>query len=147
MKDIPLYQKLGYLGTAPFILCAAGLLATRHDLLSNMFALIALGYGGMILSFLAGVHWAHALPKKNKRQMILAMIPTIICLALFVLPVILRVYSISLFLLAFGFLAMYVMDKRYLVADWLPGGYMVFRRKITLIVFFCLLVSIAAVSF
>lgn len=147
MRTLPFYQKLGYAGVLPFIICTIGLLIADQGVLRSVFILTQMAYGGMILSFLGGVHWSHALPKNNERQMILAMIPTIAGLFLFILPVVLQVYSLSLFGMALGFLMLYIMDKRYLNADQLPCGYIAFRRKITMIVFSCLAVSITSVSF
>lgn len=147
MKDLPFYQKLGYLGALPFVICTVGLLFAELGVLRNVFILTQMAYGGMILSFLGGVHWAHALPKKNDRQMMMAMVPTIFGLLLFILPVVLQVYSLSLFGMAIGFLALFILDKRHLNADQLPSGYIMFRRKITMIVFTCLAISIVSVSF
>lgn len=147
MKRLPFYQKLGYLGALPFILCTLGLLVFGDDYLRNFFMLTQMAYGGMILSFLGGIHWAHALPKDDKHQMGIAMLPTIFGLALFILPVILKVYTISLFGMAIGFLVLLVMDKRHLNADQLPSGYLMFRRKISLIVFICLALSVGLVTF
>ncbi len=146
MKDLPHYQKLGYVGILPFLICVIGLLVVEVPLLRNVFILTQMAYGGMILSFLGGVHWAHALPKKNERQMMMAMVPTIFGLLLFILPVVLQVYSLSLFGMAIGFLALFIMDKRYLNADQLPSGYILFRRKITMIVFTCLAASVTIVA-
>ncbi len=144
---MPYYQKLGYLGALPFILCVLGLVAFDHEYLRNFFILTQMAYGGMILSFLGGVHWAHALPRNDRHQMGLAMLPTICGLCLFILPVVLKVYTLSLFGMAIGFLALFIMDKRYLNGDQIPNGYILFRRKITLIVFTCLAVSVAIVTF
>lgn len=147
MKNLPYYQKLGYLGAVPFLLCVLGLLIFDDEYLRNFFVLTQMAYGGMILSFLGGVHWAHALPKKDHNQMGLAMLPTIFGLCLFILPVVLKIYTLSLFCMAVGFLALFIMDKRYLNADQLPNGYIEFRRKITLIIFTCLAVSVAVMTF
>lgn len=147
MKNLPFYQKLGYLGALPFLLCVLGLMVFDNTFLRSFFILTQMAYGGMILSFLGGVHWAHALPREDYNQMGLAMLPTILGLCLFILPVVLKVYTLSLFGMSIGFLALFIMDKRYLNADWLPNGYIEFRRKITMIVFTCLAVSTGLVVF
>lgn len=137
-----LYKVLGYKGALPFIALTALLfLVDGH---SAEIALAQLAYASMILSFLAGVHWSHGLPRNNHKQVFLAMQPTIGAMFLFVMAIVTNGYGVILLLMAAGFPLVYMMDKKLLEATWLPDGYFDFRRKITILVTICLVLSAAS---
>ncbi len=142
----PLYKSLGYAGVLPFVACTITLFFVTEFSDEAIISLVQLAYGSMILSFLAGVHWAQAINPRNentntRRHMIVAMAPTILCLGLFILPVYTQSYEWSLFALAHAFIFTYSLDAVLLNTEDLPEGYLSFRLKVTGIVFVCLLCS------
>ena len=149
-----LYKILGYAGAIPFVFCAFELLRmTQLDPAQNsaffrmqsIIALTQLAYAGLIASFLSGVHWAHALPKENNAQALLAMIPTILSLVLFIAAGVMGFIASSLLIASIGFKLIFVMDKKFLEPDWLPHDYFKFRMIITLIA--CTSLLLSAISF
>lgn len=140
-----LYKILGYAGAIPFVICAAGLFLIEEHAITSLLALIQLSYAGLIASFLSGVHWAHALPRENTLQALLAMLPTIISLGLFVVAIVMGILAWPLFIASVGFKLIFVMDKKFLEPDWLPADYFKFRMVITLVA--CTSLFISALSF
>lgn len=137
-----LYKILGYAGALPFLACAAGLVFIHDSTFIDTLALLQLIYAAMIASFLGGVHWSHALPRRDKAQMVLAMGPTIVSFGVILLPFMTGGYGVAYGIMAVLFLALYAADRRYLQQDWLPAGYMRFRAVITAVVFAALMISL-----
>lgn len=140
-----LYKILGYAGAIPFVLCAASLFYFQPQNLLSSIALIELAYAGFIASFLAGVHWAHALPRGHNLQALLAMLPTIIALGLFTIAFLTGSLVWPLLIGSIGFKLLFLMDKKFLEPDWLPADYFKFRIIITLIA--CTSLLLSAISF
>ena len=130
-----LYKVLGYLGTLPFFWLNFVIYSHKNFDTAVFQVLSMMAYGGMILSFLAGIHWALGLPRQNKVQLCLSMLPTIISFGL----IIAFSYTWSFpapFLVAMGlmFWAMYFIDLKLLETNDFPVDYFVFRRNLTIIV-------------
>lgn len=139
-----LYKIFGYAGALPFLALAFGLTVLPSGEARETLALIQLCYAGMIASFLAGVHWAHALPKDNPAQIFAAMQPTILSLFLITMALVTGEYGVIFILMALGFLGLYTLDRKLLDPSLLPEGYFDFRRRITTIVTAALIISAAA---
>ncbi|MEY2883367.1 MAG: hypothetical protein RL490_1091 [Pseudomonadota bacterium] len=76
----------GLLGLIPFL--APPLLGLWVPVHAGMFAVVALAYGALILSFLGGARWglAVARPDPGFGVITLSMLPTLLALALLLLP-------------------------------------------------------------
>mgnify|MGYP006427303531 CR=1 FL=1 len=137
-----LFLTFGYAGILPFALFTA-MIVFGGDAARSVTNL-QIAYAGMILSFLAGVHWGQALTAGNAKQISFSMAPTIISLCLFLINII--GYSFpALIGTAFMFLILFEADKRFLVQELLPPGYFRFRRNLTWIVAALLITSAIAV--
>lgn len=136
-----LYKLLGYKGAVPFIVMA-GLLFVVED--KAAVATIQMAYGCAILSFLAGVHWSHGLPRNNAKQVFLSMQPTILSMFALILAVVTGQYGVFMGLMAIGFPLVYVMDEKLLEHEWLPKDYFQFRKNITVVVTLALFASAIA---
>lgn len=135
MTKLPLY--FGYAGTLPFIFFAFSYFFIEDH---KMITFFQMGYGAMITSFLGGVHWGQAIPSGNKIQMSFAMVPTLVSFALmgwgyFIDPV------TPLFILAILFWSIFIADLKLMPSEFIPEGYYVFRRNLTIIVSATLIVS------
>lgn len=109
----------GLLGLIPFLAppVLGGLFPDWSALAAHGLAL----YGGLILSFLGGARWAMAVrqPPVNGLTVSLAMLPTLVALALLLLPAHLR--AVQLAGLAGGLLIHGVWDIRSRgLPDWYP---------------------------
>lgn len=135
------YQILGYLGLLPFIMLAVGLLILPSGAVSSVLGFAQAAYAAVILSFLAGIHWPFAVEKGNKMQMGLAMAPPLIACALIVFVFISGALVFALLVYAICFAALYAMDRFYERSGQWPGGYMIFRLRLTAGVCACLILS------
>jgi len=149
-----LYKILGYAGAIPFLVCTLGLWRaamldpSQNSAFYEMQALLALtqiAYAGFIASFLAGMHWTQGLSQNNPVQIIMAMVPTIVALGLFLTSLIFGVFAWPLFMASIGFKLLFIIDKKYLDPDAFPDDYFHFRIVITLIV--CTSLLLSAISF
>ena len=134
MNKLPIY--FGYAGIVPFVLMTFVFLFAGEK--AQVLGILQLSYASMILSFLGGVHWGQAIPSNHKKQLSFSMIPTVAGLIL------LFIYIFGFhFFATLGFAAMfwitYEADKKLMPIEYIPPGYFVFRRNLTIIVV-CLLV-------
>ena len=65
-----LYKVLGYLGTLPFFWLNFVIYSHKNFDTAVFQVLSMMAYGGMILSFLAGIHWALGLTRQNTKKML-----------------------------------------------------------------------------
>ena len=133
---------LGYAGILPFALFAA-MIVFGGDIARSVTNL-QIAYAGMILSFLGGVHWGQAMTNGNLKQIVFALAPTIISLCLLLMNIIGFSFP-ALIGTALMFFVLYEGDKRFLLRDLLPPGYLRFRRNLTWIVAALLITSAMSV--
>lgn len=143
ITDGPLsYRHLGYGGLLPFIAFALALFLFTHPEIRQFLAFGQIIYAGLILSFLGGVIWAHALQDEampeSREAMIVAMIPTIASLFLVGMAALTGWVSFVLILMGAAFPAMFWIERRYLNQSRLPSGYGTMRFILTFVVAICL---------
>ena len=115
---------IGAVGEAP----AAALTATRG----------LVGYGAVILAFLGGVHWGFTLDEPElarfvRARLTLGVVPALIGWAA-VLVSLVSEPALGLVILVAGFIATVVVEWRAHRLGLVPGGYMVMRWGISVIV-------------
>ena len=135
----PAARWLGFAGLLPFGAAALAALLPRMPL--HGLALTALlAYGAVILSFLGGVRWglamAAATPGALPAQLGLSVLPSLLGWAALLLPP-----AAGLVLLAAGFLAMLLADRREALA---PAWYKRLRLPLSLGAMASLLLGLAA---
>jgi len=132
-------QWLGYLGALPFIACAA--LALLSGGTVQALALQALiGYGAVILSFVGALHWARALESAaapgGARLLVVSVLPALLAWPALLLPA--REAGV---LLAAGFVALYLFDRR----AWRSQGWFLrLRLHLSAVAVSCLLIGAAS---
>ena len=139
---------LGVLGLIPFFAC--GLLSVTGDPVLAPRALLALiGYGGVILSFLGGVHWGFALPVvlpqfvppqvvlAPGRRLVGGILPSLVGWGALVLAAYTWDDTALLVLIA-GFIAVIIVEARANRMGLMPPGYIWLRWGLTAGVLICL---------
>ena len=116
---------LGFSGLIPFLVPAIGLwLVGSNYQFELVTALVA--YGAVILSFLGGVRWGVAITRNSQlpgwAALILSVIPSLIGWLALLLHFMLS-QSLALILLAVGFIAQYLLDRRATVTGDLPAWF------------------------
>jgi hypothetical protein len=145
MQKIHLYG--GYAGLAPFALLALAIVfGTVKGIPTDAPAAVLLAYGGMVLSFLGGIHWLPSIESGNTRQAGLALGTCAVSLVLFVLAFLVTP-SLSLAGMALCFGVLYRADAVLLPASATIKGYRGFRLKLTAIAAGLLLISALALVF
>lgn len=144
MQKLPLI--FGYLGTLPFLaLMAASVLIDDFEtqITANILHVI---YGGMILSFLGGVHWMRGVPAQNMMQVTLSMGPTIFSLGLLIMA---YLYNLLIPMIIMGalFWILYVADVKFITKESMPAGYFRFRLILTIIVSATFFVTAGSILF
>lgn len=119
-----LIRRLGYAGLIPFVFLALCLWLVGEDLHPYV-ALSMQAYGGVIVSFLGGIHWGvgfqHALtePQAPRVHFVWGVLPSLLAWVGVMMPA----YA-GLPLLGFVLLACYLVDRRTWpavgLAPWLP---------------------------
>ncbi len=135
------YKYLGYMGAIPFILAALGFFFTEDSSIQSTLTMLMMFYGGMILSFLAGVQWAHAIKNKMAYPMIVSMVPTIASFFIAGLSFLTGILGLPLLLMGAGFIVLYWLDLKYLDRTILPKDYLSFRLSLSVIVAVCFGIS------
>ena len=138
------YQTLGYAGLIPFVGFTIGLYMFSAPSFIAACATMQLVYAGLILSFLGGIHWAHGMPRKHALQLSLAMGPSIASLILIFISLGSYVYTWPLLIMGFGFIGLYIADKKLLEPSWLDTDYFTLRLRLTAVVSVCLFLSAIA---
>jgi len=140
-----LAHQLGVIGLIPFVFLSLICWIAHPDWLPG-FVYAQSAYGIAILSFLGGIHWGVALtlPEMNsvqiQRALIWGVVPSMIacCSKLHV--------GLGFFVLMFGFIAAYQIDKRLYVTYQMPDWFLVLRRRLTIVVVAALAVTLVAVN-
>lgn len=133
----PLAVVLGVLGIIPFALLGIGAVGASPD--SSLMATRALvGYGGVILAFLGGVHWGFTLGEQDDSRAVrsrlgLGVVPSLVGWGAIVCGIVARPV-LSLAILIVGFVGTVVIESRAQKRDLMPGGYMALRWFISIVV-------------
>lgn len=110
-------NRLGYLGVLPFAACVLTALLTSAPPWRTLATDVMVAYGGIILSFLGGIHWGRALlePQGNAPRILHgSVLPSLLGLVVLLLPAI-----AALALLIVGFVILYQCDVRaWRDQDW-----------------------------
>jgi len=139
MKNI--YQYLAFLGTLPFIICAA-------SFVSDVQAIPVLGdtrnvlgaYALVITAFMAGSHWGQHLDLDNKWGDYLPIISNVIAVLVWIGFLVLP-FKIVLFVFTISFLVLLWIDQKLCQNDLISYEYLRTRYLITIIVVFSLFIS------
>ncbi len=141
-QDVPLPAfVLGFLGALPF-LGLAGLAVLAGPLGSptvQAWALVSLlAYGGIILSFMGGVHWGWAMAAEEPsfERLGLSVVPALLGWAGYLLG-----GSIGFSIIALGFAALLWLDLRAIAEGRAAPWYRRLRWPLTLVVVACLVVA------
>lgn len=152
----PLYKVLGYCGVIPFLIFTLGLYVFDETIGKYVMAMQMM-YAGLVVSFLAGIHWSHSFPDSREGQMLCAMLPTILSLFMTGLGFVILfaglmtmlpskiILSLFFILYAALFVVIYIFDWQWLDQTRLPEGYIGFRAQITMIVVTFLVLSIGGI--
>ncbi len=133
----PLAVILGAAGIIPFvILGVASLGGNPQSALTATRGLV--GYGAVILAFLGGVHWGFALEEQSdgralRQRLGLGVVPSLIGWAA-IFGSVIADPALSLAILIAGFIAVVVTEWRAHRRGLVPGGYMVMRWVVSVIV-------------
>ena len=87
----PMPRLLGLMGLIPFLIGGLGVWVEALGDLRFALPILVLAYGALIASFLGGVRWGAAM-QNNKadsqpRHLVMAIVPTLIALVAFMLPI------------------------------------------------------------
>ncbi len=126
---------LGVAGLIPFVVC--GIVAVSPGSWHALALQALIAYGAVILAFLGGVHWGFALsPGQTVRvrlRLALGVVPSLIgWVAVVVAPVVNA--ELSLALLIVGLLALIATERSWARLGLVPGGYMVLRWVLSVVV-------------
>ncbi|MET3108992.1 hypothetical protein AAKU67_004082 [Oxalobacteraceae bacterium GrIS 2.11] len=140
-----LAHQLGVIGLIPFVFLSMACWITHPDWLEG-FVYAQSAYGIAILSFLGGIHWGVALTSPDltalqiKRALIWGIVPSMIacCSKLH--------FGLGFFVLMFGFIMAYQIDKKLYVNYQMPDWFLVLRRRLTYVVVASLATTLLAVN-
>jgi hypothetical protein len=128
---------LSIAGIVPFVLCGLGAVAT-NAVTSQLAALVLIGYGAVVLSFLGGVHWGFTLAIEHDRaerlRLGLGVLPGLMGWAALAVAVYSLQAALGLALLIAAFILAVVAEWQGHGRDLVPGGYMGMRIAITVVV-------------
>jgi len=128
---------LGAAGLLPFIAFSIGAVGADAD--KSLVATQGLiGYGGVILGFLGGVHWGFTLADEDddrpaRARLALGVLPALVGWAA-ILAAILHFAIIGLAILIAGHIGTIVVEHRAAKRDLVPSGYMALRWVLAVIV-------------
>ncbi|HEX3349624.1 MAG TPA: DUF3429 domain-containing protein [Acetobacteraceae bacterium] len=139
---------LGIVGLIPFIGCAIATVSagTPDQTSRGLLALIA--YGAVILAFVGGVHWGFALrpmpegvvltERHGQARLVLGVIPVLVGWLALLAPLG-GVADLGLVVLIVGFLAAVLTEGQLKRRGLMPGGYMLLRWALTIVVLMILI--------
>lgn len=119
-------NRLGYFGVLPFAACVLVAMAVDTPPWPTMATDIMIGYGGIILAFLGGIHWGRALLVENtnaSRTLGWSILPAVLGLVVLTLPAWLALAS-----LIPGYILLYQRDLRVWEE---PGWFTDLRGRMT----------------
>ncbi len=133
----PLAVLLGFAGLIPFVLLCLGSVSVNVAR-AQAAALLLVGYGAVVLSFLGAVHWGFALALERgpaeRARLVLGVIPALIGWAALAVVVTMRSPSTGLGVLIAGYIATAILETRASRRELVPAGYMLMRWVLTIIV-------------
>jgi hypothetical protein len=140
-----LAHQLGVIGLVPFVFLSLACWIAHPDWLEG-FVYAQSAYGIAILSFLGGIHWGVALTSPElsavqiKRALIWGVVPSMIacCSKLH--------FGLGFFVLMFGFIVAYQIDKKLYVTYQMPQWFLVLRLRLTIVVVAALAMTLLAVN-
>jgi hypothetical protein len=131
MNNSTLIKLLTYLGTLPFFL-AIFISFTKQDFLGVNASQWFLTYGLVILSFMAGTLWGQVI-NESLGVWFIALASNVITLAAW-LAFLLANSSISLVVIALGFIALYLLEVSFMKQIKRPAYYIGLRLRVTVLV-------------
>ncbi|TDK62529.1 DUF3429 domain-containing protein [Sapientia aquatica] len=140
-----LAHQLGFFGLVPFVFLTLACWIAHPEWLEG-FVYAQSAYGIAILSFLGGIHWGVALTSPEltsvqiKRALFWGIVPSVIAWASKVN------FGFGFFVLIFGFILSYQVDKRLYVTYQMPDWFLVLRRHLTITVVLALALTVLAVN-
>lgn len=140
-----LAQQLGIIGLVPFVFLSMACWIAHPEWMEG-FVYAQSAYGIAILSFLGGIHWGVALTSPEltalqiRRALIWGVVPSMIACASKLH------FGLGFFVLMFGFIVAYQIDKKLYVTYQVPDWFLVLRRRLTIVVVLALAVTLLAVN-
>lgn len=126
---------LGYLGLIPFALCAASFNANA-ELFGLNTRIVYVAYSGIILSFLCGILWSHALSEENQSLSLpMLLLSNLICLmAWLVILIAPQQFQLALAISMVGYICVWAVEKIKLstAGSPFPSAYSTLRNHLTL---------------
>ena len=140
-----LAHQLGMIGLVPFVFLSLACWVAHPEWL-EAFVYAQSAYGIAILSFLGGIHWGVVLTSPElsalqiRRSLIWGIVPSMIACASKLH------FGLGFFVLMFGFVAAYQIDKRLYLSYQIPDWFLVLRRRLTIVVVLALALTLLAVN-
>ncbi len=140
-----LAHQLGIVGLVPFVFLSLACWIAHPEWMEG-FVYAQSAYGIAILSFLGGIHWGVALTSPGltalqiRRALIWGVVPSMIACASKLH------FGLGFFVLMFGFIVAYQIDKKLYVTYHIPDWFLVLRRRLTIVVVLALAVTLLAVN-
>ncbi len=135
---------IGIVGLVPFVALSIAALATPDPVAAQRYLLGLVGYGGVVLAFLGGVHWGFVLhpvlpegltadARRDATRLGLGVLPSLIGWAALLTPAF-GIPEIGLAILIVGYVATVVTEAQYRRRDMIPPGYMALRWGLSVVV-------------
>ena len=121
---------LTYLGVLPFLLCSASII---YGFEQQKTTFILLSYSAVIISFIAGIHWAFAMQQRDSSSIWLLMSSNIISLLAWCALLIPQPVS-ALVLLIFLLVALLMIDMTIYRSEKVEPWFIKLRTRVTVIV-------------
>jgi len=140
-----LAHQLGMIGLVPFVFLSLACWVAHPEWL-EAFVYAQSAYGIAILSFLGGIHWGVVLTSPElsalqiRRSLIWGIVPSMIACASKLH------FGLGFFVLMFGFVAAYQIDKWLYLSYQIPDWFLVLRRRLTIVVVLALALTLLAVN-
>jgi len=140
-----LAHQLGIIGLVPFVFLSMACWIAHPEWMEG-FVYAQSAYGIAILSFLGGIHWGVALTSPGltslqiRHALIWGVVPSMIACASKLH------FGLGFFVLMFGFIVAYQIDKKLYVTYQIPDWFLVLRRRLTTVVVLALAVTLLAVN-
>ena len=128
----PEARLLGYAGLLPQI-AAIVMLAGGNLVVARLGAMLAFGYGALILSFLGGIWWGFAVKREGGQTPLLvaAVLPSLVALALGIGATVRGDMGRSLVGLGLAILLTLMVERRLVESGEAPAGWMALRMPLS----------------
>ncbi len=144
---------LGIAGLIPFVVLGIAALSTHDSVQAQRMLLGLVGYGGVVLAFLGGVHWGFVLhpvlpegmgpdERRDATRLGLGVLPSLIGWAALLTPAF-GVPEIGLAILIVGYIATVVTEAQMRRRAMMPSGYMALRWALSVVVVVVLVTVLA----